>query len=286
MMGCWFRNGCVSVGVWPVGVFALRRPDTTVEPAAVMVGLGSVFDCVRWGFMNCARGSNPEPSSWEESRDGTGTGTGGGGTNVGLDWTTWGWIWGWGWGATGPAPLLRDWSCGLLVSLLVEVFFCSLGTSPGRQRYMEYKEEIRGKLICWRIKAAVSQNKIICQLFNLVCARYHSQSLRYQRSRCCLKMRILSSSLSHLSFPEASLLWQNTPTTFRNWQTDSFCHTCINTRYWASEKKKNNPGEKVLLGKFVDSSSDYTRGAAIHGQNQNHDIKALRNMLRLYLLKG
>ena len=47
MMGCWFRKGCVSVGVWPVGVFALRRPEATGAPAVVMVGLGSVLGCVR-----------------------------------------------------------------------------------------------------------------------------------------------------------------------------------------------------------------------------------------------
>lgn len=46
-MGCWFRKGCVSVGVWPVGVFALRRPGTTGAPTVVMVGFDSVSDCVR-----------------------------------------------------------------------------------------------------------------------------------------------------------------------------------------------------------------------------------------------
>lgn len=87
-MGCWFRKGCVSAGVWLLDVFVLRRPEVTWAPAVVMVGLGSVFDCVRCGFMKWARGSNPEVNSWEVSRDGTETGTEGGGTNCGLDWTT------------------------------------------------------------------------------------------------------------------------------------------------------------------------------------------------------
>lgn len=46
MMGCWFRKGCVSVGIWLVGVFALKRPDTTGALAVAMVGLGSLFSCV------------------------------------------------------------------------------------------------------------------------------------------------------------------------------------------------------------------------------------------------
>lgn len=131
MMGCWLRKGCVSVGIWPIGVFVLRRPDTM--GAVVMLGLASVFDCVRWGFMNCTRGSNPEFKREDESRAGTETRTGGGGTNGSLDWTAWGWIW--GCGATGLPTLLRDW-CGLFVSLL-KVFFCCLGTSPGKQMIHE-----------------------------------------------------------------------------------------------------------------------------------------------------
>lgn len=92
MMGCWLRKGCVSVGVWLLGVFVLAG-----GPAAVMGGWGSVLDCVRCGFMKWARGSNPEANSCvsrdgTETETGTGTGTGtgteGGGTNCGLDWTT------------------------------------------------------------------------------------------------------------------------------------------------------------------------------------------------------
>lgn len=160
-MGCWFRKGCVSVGVWPVGVFALRRPGTTGAPTVVMVGFGSVFDCVMWGFMNWARGSNPELNSWDESRDGTGTWTGGGGTYGGLDWTTWGGIW--GWGATGPAPLLRGW-WGLLVSLLDKVFFCCLGTSPDRQTVYEIHGRNTRKADVIKNYSYVSQNKTCWQL--------------------------------------------------------------------------------------------------------------------------
>lgn len=113
------------MGVWTLGVFVLRRPEATGAQAAVMAGLDSVFDCVRCGFMKWARGSNPEVNRWEASRAGPETGAGTGGTNSGLDWTTCGWAC----GATRPAPLLRDWWCGLLLSLLVEVF-CCLGTCP------------------------------------------------------------------------------------------------------------------------------------------------------------
>lgn len=47
MMGCWFRKGCVSEGVWLVGALVLRRPEGTGALAVVMVALGSVLDCVR-----------------------------------------------------------------------------------------------------------------------------------------------------------------------------------------------------------------------------------------------
>lgn len=139
-MGCWFRKGCVSMGIWTAGGFVLRRPGTMVALAVVMDGWGSVLDCAKWGFMNWARGSNPEFKSWDESRDGTETG--GGGTNWGLDWTTWGWIW--GCGGTGPTVLLSDWY-GLFVSLLGVIFFCCLGTSPGRWIHMKHIEIILGK---------------------------------------------------------------------------------------------------------------------------------------------
>lgn len=46
MMGCWFKKGCVSGGIWLVGVFALRRPDTMGALAVVIAGLGSVFGSV------------------------------------------------------------------------------------------------------------------------------------------------------------------------------------------------------------------------------------------------
>lgn len=75
----------MSEGKWPVGSFTLRRPGAAGALAVLMVGLGSAFDCVRWGFMNCTKGSNPEFSRWDESREGTETG--GVGTNDGLDWT-------------------------------------------------------------------------------------------------------------------------------------------------------------------------------------------------------
>ena len=170
-MGCWLRNGCVSVAIWLLGVFVLRRPAVTGTPAAAMVGFDSAFDCVRWGFRKWARGSNPEASSWEVSRDGTGTG--GGATNGGLDWTTWGWgcgcgcgcgcEWccdcgcgcccgcncGWGGTGTGTTPLLRDWWCGRLMSLLVEIFFCCLGTSPGGMKIYEIRRKSMENLITW-----------------------------------------------------------------------------------------------------------------------------------------
>lgn len=85
MIGCWFKKECVSVDVWSLGVFVLRRPEATGAPAVVMAGLDSVFDCVRCGFMKWARGSNPDVSSCEASRAGPETGTGG--TNGGFDWT-------------------------------------------------------------------------------------------------------------------------------------------------------------------------------------------------------
>lgn len=208
MMGCWFKKGCVSGGIWLVGVFALRRPDTTGALAVVIAGLGSVLGSVGWGFMNWARGSNPEFKSWDESRDGTETWTGGWGTNDGLDWRTWGGIW--GCGATGPTPLQMD-CCGLFVSLLEVFFFCCLGTSPSRQMiYDIYRENMR------KLDLTIQQLLLKQAADNYRMFIHHSQNLHYQRSRCCLKMKILSSSLSHLLLPEISLLQWNTTTTFRN----------------------------------------------------------------------
>lgn len=46
IMGCWFKKRCVSGGIWVVGAFALRRPDTTGALAVVIVGLGSVLGSV------------------------------------------------------------------------------------------------------------------------------------------------------------------------------------------------------------------------------------------------
>lgn len=77
-MGCWLRKGGVSVGVWLIGVFALRRPEETRAAAGVMGALASVFDCTRWGVMKWSSGSNPGAINWEESRVGT---------NCGFDWT-------------------------------------------------------------------------------------------------------------------------------------------------------------------------------------------------------
>lgn len=148
-MGCWFRKGCVSVGIWLAIVFVLGRPDTTWALPAVMVGLGSVLGCVGCGFMNWARGSKPEFKSCVESRDEAETWTGGGATNGGLDCAIWGWIC--NCGATGPGPLQRD-CCGLLTSLLEVFFFWCLGTSPVTQIICKiYQEHIR-KTEKWQLQ--------------------------------------------------------------------------------------------------------------------------------------
>lgn len=41
---------------------------------------------------------------------------------------------------TGPTPLPMNWCCGLLLSLLVEVFFGFLGTSPVQTAQYEMKK--------------------------------------------------------------------------------------------------------------------------------------------------
>ena len=143
-MACWLRKGCVSAGGG--AMCALRDPHWAGPPAVEIVGLGSGLDWDKWGFRKWARGSNPEPNSCDESREGAGTGRDGGGENRGLDWTTWGWGW---WGGTGPPPLLKEEWCGLLVSLVNTAFFCfccccccCLGTSPSKGE--RSKKEVRG----------------------------------------------------------------------------------------------------------------------------------------------